>query len=324
MHCRIAPRLNQVVVEDLGTPNGTWVDGRRVQAAVLRPGSTLTLGGAGGPGVARLRGEPARRPRTSAVLGRSREPLPASGDALRARLDVTIGDQAGRLFLFAGPRLRFGRNRARDDGARENDLLLRAFPRHPREAASRVKERTGNVSGQHGAFLLTKDGVAVRDTSTLGTKLDGKRLPEGEVVPFAEQFVLEVADAVGLRGSVYRADVDLDGHPVAAVRLERTRDGEHHTYVWIVREVSIGSGPEDAIGLPAQLDDEVETGVLPSHARLLARDGRFVLTPTREGGRVEVGGFGPVGAGVQVTLEDGAEVRLGDLRLRFSSQRARS
>ncbi|MCO5164971.1 MAG: FHA domain-containing protein [Planctomycetes bacterium] len=317
LHCRVAPRLNQVVVEDLGSANGTWLDGRPVHAAVLRPGATLSLGGkdAGRPGVARLTVEAARRPRTAALLGASRDPLVAAdpGDAVRARLDVTLGGQSGRLFLFAGPRLRFGRNRARDGAARENDLLLRAFPRHAREAASLVQGRTRNVSGHHGALILTRDGVAVRDASTLGTTLDGRRLTKGEVTPLPEAFVLEVADAVGLRGRVYRADVDLDDHPVAAVRLERTRDGEHHTYVWVVREVSVGSGPDDAICLPA------ETGLLPGHARLVARDGRFFLTPTREDAQVEVQGFGPAGAGVQVALEDGVEVRLGALALAFAS-----
>ena len=70
---------------------------------------------------------------------------------MRAKLAVSHLEETGTLFLFAGTRLRFGRNRARPDGRRENDLMLRAFPRG-REAASLVSERTRRVSGHHGMF----------------------------------------------------------------------------------------------------------------------------------------------------------------------------
>ena len=79
-----------------------------------------------------------------------------------------------------------------------------------------------------------------------------------------------MAEAIGLRGRVFRTSVPpgsapgpgLEGsHPIGAVRLERTRDGEHHGYVLLVREVSLGSGPEDALALPHE-------SVRPGHARL--------------------------------------------------------
>jgi hypothetical protein len=251
--------------------------------------------------------------------GRSTEPLPDSGDALRAKLEVEFGGERGRLFLFSGTRIRFGRNRARA-GKRENDLLLRAFPSGSEDPAH-VRQRTRNVSGHHGTFVLTRDGVAVRDDgSTLGTKLDGRPLPPHELVPLGDEFLLEVADSIGLRGRVLRVGAALEGrralgleaaHPVAAVRLERTRDGEHHSYVLLFREVGLGSGPDDALTLPHE-------GVLAGHARVGLLKGRLVLAASREDGSGSVSGFGRLAPGVFVDLQPGAEIHLGEARLRFS------
>lgn len=43
-HCRLEPRGRGLVVRDLGSTNGTWVDGARVQVQALRPGAVLGLG----------------------------------------------------------------------------------------------------------------------------------------------------------------------------------------------------------------------------------------------------------------------------------------
>lgn len=45
LHCRLtAERSNQLVVEDLGSTNGTLVNGQRIGRQVLRPGDVLTVG----------------------------------------------------------------------------------------------------------------------------------------------------------------------------------------------------------------------------------------------------------------------------------------
>jgi two-component system response regulator HydG len=44
-HCVIAPSEGRVVVRDLLSTNGTWVNGVRVPHAELRPGTVLTVGG---------------------------------------------------------------------------------------------------------------------------------------------------------------------------------------------------------------------------------------------------------------------------------------
>jgi pSer/pThr/pTyr-binding forkhead associated (FHA) protein len=45
IHCRLtADKSNQLVVEDLGSTNGTKVNGQIVTRQVLRPGDVLTIG----------------------------------------------------------------------------------------------------------------------------------------------------------------------------------------------------------------------------------------------------------------------------------------
>ena len=46
-HCKLTIVNNELVVEDLGSKNGTLVDGEAVERAVLSPGSMLTLGAKG-------------------------------------------------------------------------------------------------------------------------------------------------------------------------------------------------------------------------------------------------------------------------------------
>lgn len=45
LHCRLtADKSDQLVVEDLGSTNGTMVNGRRIDREVLRSGDVLTVG----------------------------------------------------------------------------------------------------------------------------------------------------------------------------------------------------------------------------------------------------------------------------------------
>lgn len=48
-HARLSWRGQRILVEDLGSANGTWVDGRRVRRAEVRPGTEVTLGNASLP-----------------------------------------------------------------------------------------------------------------------------------------------------------------------------------------------------------------------------------------------------------------------------------
>ena len=45
LHCRLtASASDQLLVEDLGSTNGTLVNGKRVERGVLKPGDVLTVG----------------------------------------------------------------------------------------------------------------------------------------------------------------------------------------------------------------------------------------------------------------------------------------
>ena len=45
LHCRLSlDNLNRLDVEDLGSTNGTWVNGRKVKRATLRAGDKLKIG----------------------------------------------------------------------------------------------------------------------------------------------------------------------------------------------------------------------------------------------------------------------------------------
>jgi pSer/pThr/pTyr-binding forkhead associated (FHA) protein len=45
LHCRLtADKSDQLIVEDLGSTNGTMVNGRKIDRVVLRAGDTLTVG----------------------------------------------------------------------------------------------------------------------------------------------------------------------------------------------------------------------------------------------------------------------------------------
>jgi len=42
-HCCLSPRRGGVLVCDLGSTNGTWINGRRVEQAVMYPGDVLAI-----------------------------------------------------------------------------------------------------------------------------------------------------------------------------------------------------------------------------------------------------------------------------------------
>ena len=44
LHCRLLVADGELVVEDLGSTNGTFVNGRKIERATLRPGDLLRTG----------------------------------------------------------------------------------------------------------------------------------------------------------------------------------------------------------------------------------------------------------------------------------------
>ena len=63
-HCRVEPSARGLIVRDLGSTNGTWVDGLRVERAELRAGASLRVGRT----EVRLLAEDGRRSKSSPTI----------------------------------------------------------------------------------------------------------------------------------------------------------------------------------------------------------------------------------------------------------------
>jgi len=55
-HCRLIIDGDEVRIEDLGSSNGTFVNGKRIQSAVLHPGDSIHIGST--PFIIQIDGEP--------------------------------------------------------------------------------------------------------------------------------------------------------------------------------------------------------------------------------------------------------------------------
>jgi predicted nucleic acid-binding Zn-ribbon protein len=209
------------------------------------------------------------------------EPLEASGDALRFKLELTHEGETARLMVFVGTRLRFGRSPQQGDAPRQNDLILRAF-KWGMEGKRQRHLRSQRVSSHHGTFVVTKTGVAIMDEkSTGGTKLDGRSLRPDELYGLPHRFVVFVGDAVMMRGRVLpSAD---NPNRLGGLILERNRDGGHHAYLLLVDAVTIGGGADDGVCLPlAEIKER--------HVKLSVKDGVLQTTALRDDVLVKVGG----------------------------------
>ncbi len=133
-HARIAAREEGWVIEDLGSTNGTMVDGRLVRETLLRPGAEITVGnthmvlfvglaeaGAERPGGGRpaqeeiawlldeeleeLRGSPDRTRNAADIIDQNLRLPPG----LHAMVEVVAGQDAGKVFRFTRGQVTVGR-----------------------------------------------------------------------------------------------------------------------------------------------------------------------------------------------------------------------
>lgn len=198
-HCRVVPGDGGAVLEDLGSTNGTVVDGRAVKQARLRPGSVLTVGShqlvlraapreaprdpaperpLRGPGqeIAWLLDEELASARTSRLDARAVEPVGPElrlPPGLHAVLEVLAGPDAGRVFRLDRGSISIGR-------------------RHGEVPLADVE-----VSRHHALIeIFGRRMIYVRDLgSTNGTFHNGRRV---QVAP------LEDGDTVGCGRSVLK------------------------------------------------------------------------------------------------------------------------
>ena len=159
-HARVERRGGSFVVEDLGTANGTLVNGARVDRKTLSPGDIVAVG------KSTLRfesGEPAAAPEVTAI-------------ATEAELDTVLREETVtvRLHNASEPSL------VAYVGGRTWEVRLSGdaltIGRHP---TNDVVVETPSASRQHARVERRGDTVVVRDLDTSnGTWVDGDRVTE--------------------------------------------------------------------------------------------------------------------------------------------------
>ncbi len=203
-HARIVPRDSGWVLQDLGSTNGTTLDGKLVREAPLQPGSEIGVGntrmvlfldndepeGIPSVGSARpegleiawmldeelveLRGSPNRTHAPTDVIDQDLRLPPG----LRATMEVVAGEDAGKVFRFSRGNMVIGR--------RHGEIPLGDL----------------EVSRRHAVIeLFGRRMIFVRDLgSTNGTYHNGRRVAVA---------ALRNGDTVGIGRTVLRFDVAL-------------------------------------------------------------------------------------------------------------------
>ena len=182
-HCQVQARGAEWVLTDLGSTNGTMVDGRLVREVVLRPGSEIQLGGTrlvlfvGTPDDANATEErpPGETSANQADIAwlldeelvelagsgeRTRSPADVIGQELRlppglnALVEVVAGQDTGKVFRFTRGNVNVGR--------RNGEVPL----------------SDGEVSRRHSVIeVFGRDMIFLRDLgSTNGTYHNGRRI----------------------------------------------------------------------------------------------------------------------------------------------------
>jgi len=157
-HCQVWFRDGRYYLKDLGSTNGTAVDGRMVREATLRPGAEITLGssrailyvgdeapeeeGAARPNASQLDlawlldeelvelpGSPEKTRNPADVIGQDLRLPPG----LNALIEVVAGQDAGRVFRFARGNISIGRKQGEvplaDVEVSRNHAVIEVFGR---------------------------------------------------------------------------------------------------------------------------------------------------------------------------------------------------
>lgn len=205
-HCQIGVRNGEFVLTDLGSTNGTMVDGRLVREIVLRPGNEITVGNtrlilfSGAPEAAGETEDPGARPPPAAEpqeiawlreeelvelagsVDRTHNPADVIGQDLRlppglnALVEVVAGQDMGKVFRFTRGNINIGRR------------------------AGEVPLSDGEVSRRHSVIeVFGREMIFLRDLgSTNGTFHNGKRVTVSR---------LRSGDTIGVGKSVLKLQV---------------------------------------------------------------------------------------------------------------------
>lgn len=205
-HCQIVVRGTEAHLQDLGSTNGTMVDGRLVRDVALRPGNEIVLGGtrmilfsgapdattevpeegsvgqgSGGPlDIAWLREE--ELVELPGAAERTRSPADVIGQDLRlppglnALVEVVAGQDTGKVFRFTRGNVNIGR--------RVGEIPL----------------SDGEVSRRHSVIeVFGREMVFLRDLgSTNGTYHNGRRITVSR---------LKTGDTIGVGKTVLKLQI---------------------------------------------------------------------------------------------------------------------
>jgi pSer/pThr/pTyr-binding forkhead associated (FHA) protein len=267
-HLHLLPAFGRLVATDLGSANGTWHEGERLVQGSIGPGQSFLVGGEGGPSfnVEECEELPSY-PSCSIASG-----LPSIPEVFW--LLVSAGGSKGRIDVATKIEASFG------SFAGLTDFETVCFPRDL-ETEDDSFARSEEIGPQHGSFVLTNQGMNLRDDGYAPTKLNGQPLPPQSSVPLPKSFQIALAgDALSLRGRLHSTanlqpvapTIGLDGqHPVECLTLERMGDApDSRLYLQLIRQATIGSDDEASIQIAAP-------GVAPLHALLyLSQDALWV------------------------------------------------
>lgn len=201
-HCQIVPRGGEYVLQDLGSTNGTMVDGRLVREVALKPGNEIALGstrlilftGATEAGDEEpAKDVPASQLEIAWLLGEELVELAGSGErtrstadvigqdlrlppGLNALVEVVAGQDTGKVFRFTRGNVNIGRR------------------------AGEVPLSDGEVSRRHSVIeVFGREMIFLRDLgSTNGTYHNGRRVSVGR---------LRSGDTIGVGKTVLKLHV---------------------------------------------------------------------------------------------------------------------
>jgi pSer/pThr/pTyr-binding forkhead associated (FHA) protein len=201
-HCQIVARGGEYVLQDLGSTNGTMVDGRLVREVVLKPGNEIALGatrlilftGATETGDEEpAKDIPASQLEIAWLLGEELVELAGSGErtrstadvigqdlrlppGLNALVEVVAGQDTGKVFRFTRGNVNIGRR------------------------AGEVPLSDGEVSRRHSVIeVFGREMIFLRDLgSTNGTYHNGRRVAVGR---------LRSGDTIGVGKTVLKLHV---------------------------------------------------------------------------------------------------------------------
>lgn len=227
------------------------------------------------------------------------------GAPVAAPARAVLRPEAGkeRLFLVGRPGALIGRRKPRgpDDG---NDIICRLLPCRDAERDPENWKNTLEISSTHVALQVHGEKALISDLSSRGTTLDGVKIPTRRAMTPRDDFVMNLADVLFLKGRIVRAR---DGK-IEAVVLARLGNTPEHVYAIV----------------PARLYLRVERNLLePSEpggemVSLVAGDGAWRLVAGRGRVRVEIDGQ-PVKPGKEAPLVPGSRLRVGEASYTFGA-----